>query len=137
MTSLTTAKLLLFIALFLGPKYGDNNHTIEIVSRTSYSVWTQNSDGWSLTQVGTPNDAWPTTGTNISTADLNQFGRENAEMVRAIKAHDWKGSDDSKLYFPNGDVVEKQGTKAFYTINAGASNQQIFTIMTMENGRPL
>ena len=33
-------------------------------------------------------------------------------------------------------IVEKQGNKIFYTTNAGAPNQEIYTILTIKDGRP-
>ena len=48
MISLSTAKLLLFIALIVGPKCGGADHSIEIVNKTSYCVWTQEATVWSL-----------------------------------------------------------------------------------------
>jgi hypothetical protein len=138
MISLSTAKFLLFIALCLGPQYGDTNHTIEIVSKNSYVVWTGNPDGWTVVQKGQTADDWPTGGTSLTTEDLNQFSKSYADRVRAISNHRWAYGHHSALYFSNGDIVEKQGSnKVFYTVNAGSYNQQIFTIQTMANGKPL
>ncbi len=138
MISLSTAKFLLFIALCLGPQYGDNNHTIEIVSKNSYVVWTENPDGWTVVQKGFASDDWPVNGTSLSTADLNDFSKKYADRVRVISDHRWAYGHHSTLYFSNGDTVEKQGSnKVFYTVDAGAPNQQVFTIQTMANGRPL
>ncbi len=137
MISLSTAKFLLFIALCLGPKYGDSNHTIEIVSKNAYVVWTENPDGWTVTQKNFASYDWPVNGTSVSTDDLNHFSKSNAHMVREISKHHWDYGHDSILYFQSGDVVEKQGSnKVFYTINAGSYNQQIFTIRTLSNGKP-
>ena len=135
MISLSTAKLLLFVALCLGPKYGDNNHTIEIVNRNSYIVWTQNSTGWTISQKGLSSDDWPQ-GTTVSTQELNEFSKQTGPIASDVSSHNWSGKD-SILHLQNGDVVEKHGDKAFYTINAGSYNQQVFTILTMQNGRPL
>jgi len=137
MISLSTAKFLLFIALCLGPKYGDTNHTIEITTKTAYIVWTQDADGWTVMQKGQAVEDWPGTGTTVSTKELNEFNRKYSGMVRAISQHDWKDGHHSTLYFESGDIVQKQGVnRVFYTVNAGGYNQQIYTIQTMVNGKP-
>jgi len=135
MISLTTAKLLLFIALCLGPKCSDNNHTIEIVSKNSYIVWTETSGGWTLDQKGMASDTWPATEIYLTTDQINQFGKTNKEKIHVIAHHNW--DHNSTLYFEDGDVLQKQGSnKVFYTINAGGYNQQIFTIQTVKDGNP-
>jgi len=44
-----------------------------------------------------------------------------------ISKYHWK--DNSAVVFDNGDRVEKRGDHAFYIINAGGSNEKIFTIL--------
>jgi hypothetical protein len=135
MISLNFAKLLLFISLCLGPHYGAMDRTVEISNKNAYCVWTHDSDGWALTQLGTVVNHWPANGSNITENDLKQIGPTNHNIAHQIAAHDWK--HDSALYFDNGDVLEKQGNKIFYTLNAGAPNQQIFSIIIMEKGKVL
>ena len=135
MISLNLAKLLLFISLCLGPHHGAMNRTVEISNKNAYCVWTHDSDGWALTQLNTVVNHWPENGSNITENDLKKIGPTNQQIAHQIAAHDW--SHDSTLYFENGDVLEKQGNKIFYTLNAGSPNQQIFSIIIMENGKVL
>ena len=132
MISLSTAKLLLFIAVLLGPKGGD---TIQITNQNAYCVWTQESSNWTLTDLGAMNAHWPENGTNISAADLRQTHNGDFKIAREITAHNW--TRDSVLYLANGDKVEKQGNKIFYTTNPGGANQQIYTILTVADGKTL
>jgi len=136
MISLTTAKLLLFISLCLGPHHGDMKRSVEITNKNEYCVWSHSSEGWELTQLGRDIDHWPLNGTNVSSQDLvREFAKVNPQTTHAIKSHDW--TQDSTLYFENGDKLEKQGNKIFYTLNAGAPNEQVFTILIMEKGKTL
>jgi hypothetical protein len=141
MISLTTAKFLLFLALCLGPKDGNSNQTIEITSKNSYIVWTQGTDGWTVVQKGLAGDDWPSNGTLVSTADLNNFRDKHHDYVpdvRAVKGHDWPAKGDSKIYLEDGNLVEKQGyNKVFYTIEPGGYNQRVFVIQAMQDGKPL
>ena len=134
MISLPTAKLLLFVALCLGPKYTDSNHTVLITSTPDNCIWTQEPHGWNLAEKHLPTPGWTATGLDVSTSDLNDFGAKNRPLVHAILHHDW--SHDSILVLANGDREEKQGTKVFYIVNAGAANEKVYTILTMENGFP-
>ena len=137
MTSLTTAKLLLFVALCVGPKDKDltTNHTILITSKNDSCVWTQEAQGWNLDEKGLATRDWPANGMDIATEDLRDLGPENMPKVHSIVHHDWSHND--VLVLDNGDRVEKQGNKVFYIFRAGAANQKAYTILTMENGVPL
>ena len=132
MISLSTAKLFLFIALLLGPKGGD---TIEIVNDKSYCVWEQESNNWKLTELGQTSPKSPFTGTTVTPIYLQKAANKDFQLAHEISSHNW--AKDSVLNLPNGDVVEKQGTKIFYTVNAGGANQQIYTILTMADGKTL
>jgi len=136
MISLTTAKLLLFISLCLGPHHGDVKRRVEITNENAYCVWSHSSEGWELTQLRRVIDHWPLNGTNVTSEDLvREFAKVNPQTMRAIKSHDW--THDSVMYFENGDKLEKQGSKIFYTLNAGAPNEQVFTLLIMEKGTVL
>jgi hypothetical protein len=135
MISLSTAKLLLFIALLIGPKLGNSDHTIEIVNKSSYCVWTQDGSGWALTQLGQPINHWPLNGTN-SSLDVQQLHNTDFVLAKEISRHNWN-AEYAILNMPNGDIVEKQHNKIFYTINAGAANEQIYTIVTIKDGKTL
>ncbi len=136
MISLSTAKMLLFIALLVGPKCGGSDHSIEIVNKTSYCVWTQDAAGWSLTQSGRIIDHWPQNGTSPS-AEPQHLHNADFVLATEVTHQNWNASEDCTLNMPNGDIVEKQGSKIFYTTNAGASNQEIYTILTIKDGKTL
>ena len=133
MISLTTAKLLLIVALSLGPK--DITHSILITSNTDSCVWTQLAHGWNLDKKNVATHDWPATGLDVSTQDLNDLNPAARRTARALAHHDW--THDSVLYLDNGDRVEKTGDKVHYTARPGAPNEKIYTILYVENGIPL
>jgi len=141
MISLSTAKLFLFIALLVGPKFAGSDHSIEIVNKNSYCVWTQDATGWTLTQLGQTTNHWPENGTNISDREFARArnNADNADFVVAseVTRHNWNASQNSNLHLSNGDIIEKKGNQVFYTTNAGAPNQDIYTILTIKNGETL
>ena len=138
MISLSTAKVLLFIALLAGPKCAGSGHSVEIVNNNSYCVWTQNTTGWTLTQLGHVTQHWPENGTNFSPRDVRPTpNNANFVVISEVTHHNWSASPNSKLNLSNGDMVEKRGNQVFYTINPGAPNQEIYTILTMKDGKTL
>jgi hypothetical protein len=136
MISLSTAKMLLFIALLIGPKCGNSDHSIEIVNKNSYCVWAQDSTGWSLTQLGRNNQHWPEGGTSSNFVPQHLRDTDSA-LASEVTHHNWNASANCTLNMPNGDIIEKQGSKIFYTTNAGAPNQEIYTILTIKDGKTL
>lgn len=124
MLALPTAKILLFIALNVGP------HQPSTVFATSLSenyVCTATPTGWNVEELGFPASDFnrnPATSTDLSgtpgTSSVPKF-------LRAVAHHNW--SHDSALVFDNGDRVEKHGDHAFYIINAGGANEKVFTIL--------
>ena len=136
MISLTTAKLLLFVALCIGPKDKDlpSAHVIQVTSNNSYCVWTEKPGAWNLTGKVEASHDWPAGGDDISTHDLNSLTPKDRAIVQAIAHHNW--SHDDVLVLANGDRVEKQGNTVFYTLNSGGANQQVYTLVTLQNGMP-
>jgi hypothetical protein len=132
MISVTTAKLLLLVALCLGPK---GTLSYMVTANDENCVWTQEAHGWNLVEKGRPTTGWPANGVDYSTQDLNAVDPENRATVRSIRQHDW--SKDSVLFLDNGDRVEKHGTKVFYTARPGAASQQVYIILAIENNVPL
>ncbi len=130
---LLTAKLLLFVALTLGPK--GSMHEILITSPNLSYVWTQDANGWNLVEKAIPTHDWPADGLDMSAAELADIGKDNIQSVRNIAHHDW--TNDSVLILDNGDRVEKHGTKVFYTFRSGDYNKKTYTILYIENGTPL
>jgi hypothetical protein len=128
-----TAKLLLFVALTLGPK--EMTSSIMITTNSVSYTWVHGPADWYLTENDMPTHNWPANGLDISAGDLVDIGKENIQSVRNIAHHDW--SRDSVLFLDNGDRVEKRGNKVFYTARPGEANQRVYTILYIENGVPL
>ncbi len=128
MISLPTAKILLFIALSLGPK--DTVHEVWISSKTDNCVWTQKAYGWNLEEKGTPTHSWPAGGVKVPTTEISKLAEESPTNATAIAHHDW--SAEPILFLDNGDRVEKRGTKIFYTSNSGSANEKILLIRPIE-----
>jgi len=139
MISAATAKFLLFLAIFLGPKDGNNNHTIEIVSKNVYLACQPSGNGWTVLQKHYPSQDWPSNGIFISNTELKNLNGTYAPLSNAVTHQAWPHGEDTKLYFDNGDLVEKQGhNKVFYTIDPGNANQRLFIIRTLDDdGQPL
>ena len=123
MLVLPTAKILLFIALNLGPQ---NPPEIYATSNCESYVWTPTTQGWTLLAKGFPSSDF--------TRDPNQkvsftgSPTQNSvpDYLSVISKYHWR--DNSAVVFDNGDRVEKHGDHAFYIINAGGANEKVFTI---------
>ena len=124
MLVLPTAKILLFIALNLGPH---NPPAIYATSNSESYVWMPTEIGWTVDAKGFPASDF----TRDPSQTVDFAGSQPRESIpaylRAISRHDW--SHDSAVVFDNGDRVEKCGDHAFYIINAGGANEKIFTIL--------
>jgi hypothetical protein len=119
-----TAKILLFIALNLGPA---NAPVIYATSNSESYVWTPTDTGWAVEAKGFPasdstRDPW-----QIMTFTGRPPYHSIPAYLRAISRHNWR--HDSAMVFDNGDRVEKHGDHAFYIINAGGANEKVFTIL--------
>jgi hypothetical protein len=118
MISMSTAKLLFFIALTLGPQ---SPHVVYVTSVNDSYRWTdEGPNGWMLRTKDAPHGDWVR-----QDQKPQPGGFDNAE-ARAITAHDWH--DGSFLQLSNGNRVEKQGDAAFYIVDPGAPNQKTYTI---------
>ena len=124
MIVLPTAKILLFIALHLGP------HNAPMIYATSHSenyVWTSTETGWTVEAKGFPASDF----TRDPSQSVDFTGNPPRDSIpaylRAISRHNW--SHNSVMVFDNGDRVEKCGDHAFYIINAGGPNEKVFTIL--------
>ena len=119
-----TAKILLFIALNVGPQ---NPQAIYATSNSEGYVWTTTPIGWSVEGKGFPSSDFmrdPSKGENFSgNPDVNSVPK----YLRVISKYRWK--DNSIMVFDNGTRVEKHGDHAFYIQNAGAANEKVFTIL--------
>jgi hypothetical protein len=124
MLFLPTAKILLFIALNVGPQ---DPQCVYATSNSEGYVWTTSKTGWSVEGKGFPSSDF----TRDPSKDESFTGNPDTDGVprylRVISKYKWH--DKSCMVFDNGNRVEKHGDHAFYIINAGAANEKIFTIM--------
>jgi len=125
MLVLPTAKILLFIALNVGPPHAP---VIYATSNSESYVWTPTETGWEVLAKGFPSsdstrDPWQT-----KSFTGNPPYHSIPAYLRTISQHNWK-HHNSAMVFDNGDRVEKHGDHAFYIINAGGANEKVFTIL--------
>ena len=124
MIVLPTAKILLFIALNVGPH---NAPEIYATSNSESYVWTPTQSGWEVEAKGFP----ASDSTRDPSQTVNFSGTPSQDSIpaylRAISRHNWRRN--SAMVFDNGDRVEKRGDHAFYIINAGGANEKVFTIL--------
>ena len=136
MLVLPTAKVLLYIALHLGPS---DAQTIYATSNSESYVWTFNQAGkhasWSVEGKGFP--------TSDNTRDPDQWATFDGSTppvdtvpgyIRSISRYSW--THNSAMVFDNGDRIEKHGDHAFLILNAGGANQKVFTILFPTVGGP-
>jgi len=138
MLVLPTAKVLLYIALQLGPAHP---HQIYVTSNSESYVWTYDdsskSPGWTVEGKGFPTSDF----TRDPSLETTFAGSEPPvdsvpEYIRSISRYDW--SHNGALVFDNGDRIEKHGDHAFFILNAGGANEKVFTILypTDEDNAP-
>lgn len=124
MLVLPTAKILLFIALNVGPQHPQ---TVYATSNSEGYVWTSTSVGWSVEGKGFPQSDF----TRDPSKCENFTGGPGPNSVPAylwvISKYKWH--DNSVMVFDNGTRVEKHGDHAFYIVNAGGANEKVFTIL--------
>jgi hypothetical protein len=131
MLVLPTAKILLFIALNVGPH---DPQTIYATSNSEGYVWTTTKVGWSVEAKGFPASDFtrdPSKGENFTgNPDSDSVPR----YLRTISKYKW--NNHSCMVFDNGTRIEKEGDHAFYIINAGGANEKVFTIMFPAGEKP-
>ena len=118
MTSLATAKVLLFIALSVGPRPPEG--VIYATNQSENYVFTQDTRGWDLDTLNMPADDWECHGPQAAPSSYDQ--RE----FRAIARHRWM--DGASMDLRDGSRIERQNGVVFYIQNPGAPNQKVFTI---------
>jgi hypothetical protein len=125
MLALPTAKVLLFIAINVGP------HHVQSVYATSQSegyVWNATGPGWTLEAQGFPGSDFTRDPSKTATfSGTRPAESEIPAYLRSIEHGDW--NRDAVVVFDNGDRVERAGDHAFYIMNAGGSNQKTFTLL--------
>lgn len=124
MLVLPTAKVLLFIALNLGPQ---NPPVIYATSNSENYLWSQTAGGWALEAKG-----FPASDITRDPSLFESFSGDPAHdsippYLRAVSRYHWQ--NNSVMVFDNGNRVEKHGDHAFYIINAGGANEKVFTIL--------
>jgi len=124
MIVLPTAKILLFIALNLGPH---NPPVIYATSNSENYVWTPTQTGWTVEAKGFPTSDFTRDPFQSVTFTGNPHRDSIPAYLRSISRHNWQ--HDSAMVFDNGNRVEKHGDHAFYIINAGGANEEVFTIL--------
>ena len=124
MIVLPTAKILLFIALNLGPQ---NPPVVYATSNSESYVWTPTQTGWMVEGKGFPSSDFTRDPSLWVTFDGSPTSSSVPAYLRAISKYPW--TDNSAMVFDNGDRVEKHGDHAFYIINAGGPNEKVFTIL--------
>ena len=123
MIVLPTAKILLFIALSLGPQ---NPPMIYATSNSESYVWTPSTVGWNVEAKGFPTSDF-TRDPSVSVGySGNPTDRSVPKYLRAVSQYHWV--NNSTMVFDNGDRVENHGDHAFYIVNAGGANEKVFTI---------
>ena len=133
MLVLPTAKVLLYIALQLGPAhpqmvYATSNSESYVWEFTeqpgSKTLWT----GWTVEGKGFPASDFTRDPSKTMTFDGAAPPVDSIpNYLRVISRYSWKR--DSAIVFDNGDRIEKHGDHAFYIVNAGGANEKVFTIL--------
>ncbi len=129
MLVLPTAKVLLYIALQLGPSHPQ---TIYATSDSESYVWTFNQSGkdasWTVEGMGFPSSDFTRDPAQTASFSGDAPPTDNVPAyIRSISRYSW--THNSAIVFDNGDRIEKYGDHAFLILNAGGSNQKIFTIV--------
>jgi hypothetical protein len=124
MLVLPTAKILLYLALHLGPQ---NPTEIYATSLSENYLWSSSPTGWTVVGKGFPSSDF----TRDPSQTLTFAGTPPASSIpsylRSVSKYHWK--NNSIMVFDNGDRVEKHGDHAFYIVNAGSENEKVFTIL--------
>ena len=123
MLVLPTAKVLLFIALQVGPHQPSE---IYATSNSESYVWSTTQTGWALEAKGFPASDFTRDPTKNETFGENSTASSVPAFLLPVAHHNW--SRNSAMVFNNGDRVEKHGDHAFYIVNAGGANEKVFTI---------
>lgn len=129
MLVLPTAKILLYIALNLGPQ---NPSEIYATSNSENYLWTSSTTGWTVVGMGFPSSDFTRDPSKSETFTGNPPTSSIPHYLRAVSKYHWK--NNSAMVFDNGDRVEKHGDHAFYIINAGGANEKVFTILYPPKG---
>jgi hypothetical protein len=128
MITVPTAKVLLFIALTLGPA---NPTAVFCTSHNESYNWTSQPYGWHVTALGFPASDFSRDPSKAAMFSGSPKKDDVPPYVREVADHDW--THDTVLVLSNGDRVEKKGDHSFYIENAGGANEKDFTIFYDNN----
>jgi hypothetical protein len=123
MITATTAKILLFIALTLGPP---NPTAVFVTSHNESYNWASQPDGWRLKVLGFPASDFSRDPSKTVIFSGSPQKSDVPAVIGEIANHDW--SQDSLVVLSNGDRIEKRGDHAYYIVNPGSPNEKDFTI---------
>jgi hypothetical protein len=124
MTPFATAKILLFIALNVGPH---DAQTVFATAGGENYVWTETTTGWTCAQLGFPSSDFTRNPTVTADFGSNPLEKSVPAFLQPVAHHNWR--HNSAMVFDNGDRVEKNGDHAFFIVNAGGPNEKDFTIL--------
>jgi hypothetical protein len=129
MLVLPTAKVLLYIALQLGP---DHPQEIYATSNSEGYVWTYNASAskpsWTVTGLGFPSSDFTRDPAVTMTFDGSDAPVDTVPAyIRSISRYSWQ--HNNAIVFDNGTRIEKHGDHAFLILNAGGANEKDFTIV--------
>lgn len=127
MTTLPTAKILLFIALHVGPHQPSEVFATSLSDSYSY---TTTQKGWTVEGLSFPASNGDYNPGFTSTGEATPSSSAVPKHLRAVAQHNW--GKDSAMVFLNGDRVERHGDHAFYIQNAGGANEKVYTICFKE-----
>ena len=132
MLVLPTAKVLLYIALQLGPAHpqvvyatsNSESYVWEYTGSDTKGSWT----GWTVEGKGFPASDFTRDPSKTMTFDGRRPPVDAVPgYLRVISRYSWK--KDTAYVFDNGDRIEKHGHHAFFILNAGGANEKVFTIL--------
>jgi len=136
MLVLPTAQVLLYIALQLGPSHPE---TIYATSNSESYVWTYNHSGknmgWQVESKGFPSSDFTRDPAQTRIFETSEAPVDNVpDYIRSISHYNW--THNGAVVFDNGTRIEKHGDHAFLIINAGGSNEKVFTIVYPTSNGP-
>jgi hypothetical protein len=129
MLVMPTAKVLLYIALQLGPAHPQE---IYATSNSEGYVWTfdckDRTPTWTVTGLGFPSsDFTRDPAVTVSFCGCQPPTDNIPAYIRSISRYSWQ--HNNAIVFDNGTRIEKHGDHAFLILNAGGANEKVFTIV--------
>src|ERR1700722_15123496 len=123
MITATTAKVLLFIALTLGPA---NPTAVFCTSHNESYSWTPQPYGWHLNALGFPAPDFSRDPSKTAMFSGSPHKGDVPPNIGETADNDW--NHGSVVVLTNCDRVEKKGNQAYDIVNPGSPNEKDFTI---------